>query len=82
MSIYGVVLKDDKFENAIRKRINNMNTDYARYLRYNTSAEYGELWHYYNPLNNIWQMRINLCFEYINKKIDEKYEVEVRRLMS
>lgn len=73
MSIYGVVLKDDKFENAIRKRIRNMHADYL-YINV-------EKWIIHNPLGEIWDLRINLRYEYVNKKIDEKYKMELRRLM-
>lgn len=78
------VIKDDKFEDVIIKRIKNMHADYMYCRRcycYNTGSEYKEQWYFYNPLGGIWNLRINLRFEYVNKKIDEKYEAEVRRLM-
>ena len=70
-----LVLKDDRFESAIRKRINNMHANFGYYGKDNI----GE-WRYNNPLDMIWDLRINLRFEYVNKKIDEKHEAEVRRL--
>lgn len=78
----GVVLRDDNFENAIRKRIDNMHADFAYYAKYNTGPEYGSQWHFVNPLNKIWDLRINLMHEYVDKKIDERHKMELRRLMS
>ena len=75
------VLKDDRFESAIRRRIDAMHAEYSYYAKYNTGSEYGAQWHYVNPLNMIWDLRINLRYEYVNKKIDENYERELRRTM-
>lgn len=71
------VLKDDKFENAIRRRIDNMHSDFGYYSKGNVCE-----WRYINPLDKIWDLRINLKFEYVNKKIDENYEKELRGLVS
>ena len=79
MSVYGV-LKDDIFENAIIKRIQNMHADFQYINKANQKDVYK--WVFHNPIGNIWDLRINLRFEYVNKKIDENYEKELRRLMS
>lgn len=70
-----LVLKDDKFEKGIRKRIENMHADFV----YINKSVYQ--WRFHNPLGKIWNLRISLRFEYVNKKIDEKYEAEIRRLI-
>lgn len=75
-----LVLKGDKFENAVRKRIQNM---HARFQYINKG--YGKSvykWYFHNPLGVIWDLRIDLISEYVNKKIDEEYKMELRRLMS
>ena len=73
------VLKDNKFENAIRKRIKNMHADFQYINKGNQKNVYE--WFIHNPLGEIWDLRINLRFEYVNKKIDEDHKRELRRIM-
>lgn len=80
MSVYGLVFEDDIFENAIRKRIHNMHSDFQYINKGNEKSMFN--WYFHNPLGKIWDLRINLGFEYVNKKIEEKYEMELRRIMS
>lgn len=74
------VIKNDKFENSIIKRIQNMHADYQYINKGNQKDVYK--WCVYNPLGNIWYLRINLRYEYVNKKIKEEYKTRLWRLMS
>ena len=64
---YVGVLANDKFENAIIKRIKNMHADFQYINKGNQKDVYK--WVFHNPLGNIWNLRINLRYEYENKKL-------------
>ena len=74
------VLKNDKFENAIEQRIKNMHADFQYINKGNEKDVYKCVIH--NPLGNIWDLRIDLRYEYVNKKIEEEYEMELRGIIS